>query len=65
MSINQDPDFNKILIGIIAFLFGILNVIGLRLLSDLKDSDKEIYKKLDDHEHRLSTLQGEHKARHG
>lgn len=65
MSIDQDPNFNKILIGIIAFLFGILDIIGMKILSDLKKTNSKIFDKVDNHEGRLSRLEGEHKARHG
>lgn len=63
MSINQDPDFYKILIAIIAGMFGILDFLGMKILSELKDTDKEIFNRVNDHEKRLSTLEGEHKER--
>ena len=63
MPVNQDPDFFKILLGIITFLFGVLDVVAMNILSELKQTDRDILKKVDDHEKRLSTLEGEHKVR--
>ena len=63
MSINNDPDFFKILLGIITFLFGVLDVVAMNILSELKQADRDITRKVDDHEKRLSTLEGEHKVR--
>jgi hypothetical protein len=63
MSVNQDPDFYKILVGIIAFLFGILDIIGMKILSDLKSTDSKLFDKVDNHESRLSRLEGEHNTR--
>jgi hypothetical protein len=63
MPVNQDPDFFKILLGVITFLFGILDVVAMNILSELKQTDRDILKKVDDHEKRLSTLEGEHKVR--
>lgn len=63
MPVNQDPDFFKILLGIITFLFGILDVVAMNILSELKQADRDITRKVDDHEKRLSTLEGEHKVR--
>lgn len=63
MPVNQDPDFFKILLGVITFLFGILDVVAMNILSELKQADRDITRKVDDHEKRLSTLEGEHKVR--
>ncbi len=63
MPVNQDPDFFKILLGIITFLFGVLDVVAMNILSELKQADRDITRKVDDHEKRLSTLEGEHKVR--
>lgn len=65
MPVNNDPDFFKILLGVITFLFGVLDVVAMNILSELKQADRDITRKVDDHEKRLSTLEGEHKARHG
>lgn len=63
MPVNNDPDFFKILLGIITFLFSILDVVAMNILSELKQADRDITRKVDDHEKRLSTLEGEHKVR--
>ena len=65
MPVNNEPDCFKIILGIVAFMFGILDVVAMNILSELKQADRDITRKVDDHEKRLSTLEGEHKARHG
>lgn len=46
MSIDQGVNFNQILISIIAFLAGTLQLVGLKWLSNLKSTDGEIFRRM-------------------
>jgi len=62
MPILDNAEIYKILVGIIIFLLGILNLIGQSILNNLKKNDIEIFKRLNDNEKELAELKGEHKA---
>ena len=62
MQIDKDPEVFKLLVGVVAFFAGILNVIGVIILNGLKSADDILFKKIADVEKQLSELQGEHNA---
>jgi hypothetical protein len=64
MSISNDPDVFKILLSVIAGLFCFLEVIALKLLADLKDTDKQLFERQREIETKFTELHTEHKLRH-
>lgn len=60
MQIDKDPEVYKLLVGVVAFFAGILNVVGFFILNGLKKSDDILFKKVSDVEKQLDILQGEH-----
>jgi len=71
MPVSSDYDLFKILIGIITGLLGFIELVAMKLFSELKNTDNELKKndadlfsRLNDHERRLSTLEGEHRVMH-
>jgi hypothetical protein len=57
MSIDKDAEFYKLLVGCIAFFAGILNAVGVKLLSELKDNDKELFKRANEIENRMTAVE--------
>ena len=62
MQIDKDPEVFKLLVGVVAFFAGILNVVGIFILTGLKKADEVLFKKVADIEKQLNELQGEHNA---
>jgi hypothetical protein len=46
MSIDKDPEVFKLLIGGVVFLLGILNTFLVKRLDNLKNTDAEIFRRL-------------------
>ena len=57
MAVNNDPKVFELLIGGVAFLIGILNAIGIKLLSELKENDKELFERMNKSENRLTAVE--------
>lgn len=64
MSIDKDPEVYKLLIGGVAFLIGILNAIGIKMLSDSKENDKELFERMNKSENRLTAIETRCKEKH-
>jgi hypothetical protein len=67
MPTGQEIDIFKILIGIITALLGFIEFLVMTILKELKNanielkkSDSELFSRVNEHERRLSTLEGEH-----
>lgn len=63
MSISNDPDVFKILLSVVAGLFGLLEFVALKILSDLKETDKELSERQREFEKTLTELYTEHRIR--
>jgi hypothetical protein len=60
MSIDKDPEFFKLLVGVIAFFAGILNIVGVAFLKYLKSNDEKLFSMVNDISRNLSVLVAEH-----
>lgn len=64
MSIDRDPEVYKLLIGGVAFLIGILNAIGIKMLSDSKENDKALFERMNKSENRLTAVETRCEEKH-
>jgi hypothetical protein len=55
-------DLTTIIVGLIGLLAAIISFFSVRMIKQVDESQKQLWQKFDNHETRLSHLEGEHKA---
>jgi len=58
MSIDQDPQVFKLLVGIIGSYFVATGVLFLKMLFGLKDTDEKIFNRLNKLDEKVSKIEG-------
>jgi len=64
MSINKDPEFFKLLIGIIGFIVAGVSGLFLKLFFGLKDTINIIFHRLNSTDHRVTKMEARYDERH-
>jgi len=65
MSINQDPAVFKLLIGCLSGFIIIVNTLALKIMASLKDTDRDLYRRINKIDTRLASVEATCKERHG